>query len=117
MARSSNYELYGDISSRVMELLGRYSAWLEVYILYPQSCCWRSWRPSSASTFFRDRMLIGTPPRPRIPLSCSPRASRGDDTAGPIPRSRAARVHDKLVPMPCFICKNLMKRIVIDSSG
>lgn len=31
VARSSNYELYGDISSRVMELLGRYSAWLEVY--------------------------------------------------------------------------------------
>ena len=24
-------ELYGDISARVMELLGRYSAWLEVY--------------------------------------------------------------------------------------
>jgi DNA polymerase V len=31
VARSSNYELYGDITSRVMELLGRYSAWLEVY--------------------------------------------------------------------------------------
>ncbi|WP_200933666.1 Y-family DNA polymerase [Arthrobacter sp. Leaf141] len=31
IALSSNYELYGDISSRVMELLGRYSAWLEVY--------------------------------------------------------------------------------------
>ncbi len=31
VARSSNYELYGDISARVMELLTRYSAWLEVY--------------------------------------------------------------------------------------
>ena len=31
VARSSNYELYGDISARVMELLGRHSAWLEVY--------------------------------------------------------------------------------------
>ncbi|WP_267278009.1 Y-family DNA polymerase [Arthrobacter sp. CDRTa11] len=31
VARSSNYELYGDISARVMDLLGRYSAWLEVY--------------------------------------------------------------------------------------
>ena len=31
VARSSNYELYGDISARVMELLSRYSAWLEVY--------------------------------------------------------------------------------------
>ena len=31
VALSSNYELYGDVSSRVMELLGRYSAWLEVY--------------------------------------------------------------------------------------
>nr|WP_023164770.1 DUF4113 domain-containing protein [Brevibacterium sp. Ap13]AGY35333.1 DNA-directed DNA polymerase UmuC [Brevibacterium sp. Ap13] len=31
MARSSNYELYGDLSSRVMELLGRFSAWQEVY--------------------------------------------------------------------------------------
>ena len=31
IAKSSNYELYGDISARVMELLGRYSAWLEVY--------------------------------------------------------------------------------------
>ena len=31
VALSSNYELYGDVSARVMELLGRYSAWLEVY--------------------------------------------------------------------------------------
>jgi DNA polymerase V len=30
-ARSSNYELYGSISSRVMTLLARYSAWQEVY--------------------------------------------------------------------------------------
>jgi DNA polymerase V len=29
--RSSNYELYGDLSSRVMELLGRFSYALEVY--------------------------------------------------------------------------------------
>ncbi|WP_244259369.1 Y-family DNA polymerase [Rathayibacter sp. VKM Ac-2759] len=29
--RSSNYELYGELSARVMELLGRYSAWQEVY--------------------------------------------------------------------------------------
>jgi DNA polymerase V len=31
VARSSNYELYGDVSARVMELLSRFSAWLEVY--------------------------------------------------------------------------------------
>ncbi|MEH0110655.1 DUF4113 domain-containing protein [Tersicoccus sp. MR15.9] len=31
IARSSNYELYGDLSSRTMELLGRYAAWQEVY--------------------------------------------------------------------------------------
>lgn len=29
--RSSNYELYGEIQSRTVELLGRYSAWQEVY--------------------------------------------------------------------------------------
>lgn len=29
--RSSNYELYGDMSARVMELLGRYGNWHEVY--------------------------------------------------------------------------------------
>jgi DNA polymerase V len=29
--RSSNYELYGEISARIMELLSRYSAWIEVY--------------------------------------------------------------------------------------
>ncbi|CEA08296.1 DNA polymerase IV [Arthrobacter saudimassiliensis] len=29
--RSSNYELYGDMSSRVMQLLGRYALWQEVY--------------------------------------------------------------------------------------
>ncbi|MER1996033.1 MAG: Y-family DNA polymerase [Arthrobacter sp.] len=29
--RSSNYELYGDLSSRVMELLGRFALWQEVY--------------------------------------------------------------------------------------
>lgn len=29
--RSSNYELYGDMSARVMELLGRYGTWHEVY--------------------------------------------------------------------------------------
>lgn len=31
IARSSNYELYGDMSSRVMRLLGEVSAWVEVY--------------------------------------------------------------------------------------
>ena len=31
VARSSNYELYGNLSSRVSEVLGRYSAWQEVY--------------------------------------------------------------------------------------
>lgn len=29
--RSSNYELYGDISARVMEVLGRFGSWQEVY--------------------------------------------------------------------------------------
>lgn len=29
--RSSNYELYGDLSARVMDTLARYSAWQEVY--------------------------------------------------------------------------------------
>ncbi|MFF2388975.1 Y-family DNA polymerase [Agromyces sp. NPDC058104] len=29
--RSSNYELYGDLSARVMKLLARHSAWQEVY--------------------------------------------------------------------------------------
>lgn len=29
--RSSNYELYGDLSSRAMELMGRFAAWQEVY--------------------------------------------------------------------------------------
>lgn len=31
VARSSNYELYGDLSARVMELLARFGAWQEVY--------------------------------------------------------------------------------------
>lgn len=31
VAASSNYELYGDISARVQEVLGRFSAWQEVY--------------------------------------------------------------------------------------
>ncbi|MGW9020668.1 Y-family DNA polymerase [Leucobacter chromiiresistens] len=31
VARSSNYELYGSMSARVMEIIGRYSAWQEVY--------------------------------------------------------------------------------------
>ncbi|MDR0950716.1 MAG: Y-family DNA polymerase [Candidatus Ancillula sp.] len=31
VARSSNYELYGDISARIMLLLSRFSAWQEVY--------------------------------------------------------------------------------------
>ena len=31
VARSSNYELYGDLSARTMQLLGRHSAWVEVY--------------------------------------------------------------------------------------
>lgn len=30
-ARSSNYELYGDLSARVMEVLGRHGLWQEVY--------------------------------------------------------------------------------------
>ncbi|MFB0835006.1 Y-family DNA polymerase [Arthrobacter halodurans] len=31
VARSSNYELYGDLSARVMEVIGRFGAWQEVY--------------------------------------------------------------------------------------
>ncbi|MBP2376454.1 Y-family DNA polymerase [Paeniglutamicibacter psychrophenolicus] len=31
VAKSSNYELYGDLSARTMQLLGRHSAWVEVY--------------------------------------------------------------------------------------
>lgn len=31
VAKSSNYELYGNLSSRVNSLLGRYSAWQEIY--------------------------------------------------------------------------------------
>ncbi|MGB3413784.1 MAG: Y-family DNA polymerase, partial [Microbacteriaceae bacterium] len=31
IARSSNYELYGSLSRRVMNVLGRYSAWQEIY--------------------------------------------------------------------------------------
>lgn len=31
VARSSNYELYGDLSARVMELLGRFGLWQQVY--------------------------------------------------------------------------------------
>ncbi|WP_461634880.1 Y-family DNA polymerase [Glutamicibacter soli] len=31
VAKSSNYELYGEMSGRVMQLLGRFSAWVEVY--------------------------------------------------------------------------------------
>lgn len=31
IARSSNYELYGDLSARVMEVAGRYGTWQEVY--------------------------------------------------------------------------------------
>src|SRR5699024_1184541 len=29
--KSSNYELYGDMSSRVFSILDRFSAWIEVY--------------------------------------------------------------------------------------
>ena len=39
VAKSSKYELYGDLSSRVMQLLGRHSAGVEVYFLYPKICC------------------------------------------------------------------------------
>lgn len=31
IAKSSNYELYGSLSARVMEIIGRYAAWQEVY--------------------------------------------------------------------------------------
>lgn len=31
VAKSSNYELYGSISARVMEIIGRHTAWQEVY--------------------------------------------------------------------------------------
>jgi DNA polymerase V len=33
IAKSSNYELYGHLSSRVMELIGRYSYLIEVYFI------------------------------------------------------------------------------------
>lgn len=31
VARSSNYELYGDLSARIMEVVGRFGTWQEVY--------------------------------------------------------------------------------------
>ncbi|GAA3711536.1 Y-family DNA polymerase [Zhihengliuella alba] len=31
VARSSNYELYGDMSARAMEVIGRFGAWQEIY--------------------------------------------------------------------------------------
>jgi DNA polymerase V len=38
-APSSNYELHGDVSARVMELMGRYQAWLEVYSIDEAFLC------------------------------------------------------------------------------
>lgn len=31
VAKSSNYELYGELSARVMAVIARHSAWTEVY--------------------------------------------------------------------------------------
>lgn len=31
VARSSNYELYGELSARIMRIIGRYAAWQEIY--------------------------------------------------------------------------------------
>lgn len=33
VAKSSNYELYGEVSSRLMGVLSRFSAWIEVYFI------------------------------------------------------------------------------------
>lgn len=48
--RSSNYELYGDLRSRVMELIGRYSYLVEVYsideafaMLRENRVSWSAW--------------------------------------------------------------------------
>lgn len=38
-APESNYELYGDLSSRVMELLGRFAHIQEMYFQLPKRCC------------------------------------------------------------------------------
>lgn len=38
VAKSSNYELYGDVSARVMELLGRYSHEVEIYSIDEAFC-------------------------------------------------------------------------------
>src|SRR5699024_4440126 len=41
VAKSSNYELYGDMSSRVMGILSRFSAWIEVYSIDEACLGWR----------------------------------------------------------------------------
>lgn len=38
IAKSSNYELYGDVSARVMELLGRFSHEIEIYSIDEAFC-------------------------------------------------------------------------------
>lgn len=42
VVKSRNYELYGDISQRVMILLGRFGHEVEIYILYPKTYCWKA---------------------------------------------------------------------------
>ncbi|WP_255733250.1 Y-family DNA polymerase [Sinomonas terrae] len=39
IAKSSNYELCGDLSRRVMEVIARFGPWLEVYFQLPETCC------------------------------------------------------------------------------
>lgn len=38
IAKSSNYELYGDLSSRIMGLLGNYSSFVDVYSIDEAFC-------------------------------------------------------------------------------
>lgn len=63
VARSSNYELYGNLSARVMELLGRFAAELEVYSIDEAFLRVPTDRPRAVAHQIREEIarLIGLP--------------------------------------------------------
>lgn len=76
MTRSSNYELYGDISARVMNRAGTLLGLAGGLHSVPTKLLLEVSGTLERFDFLLDQMLISTPHRPRIPLSCSPPASR-----------------------------------------
>ncbi|MET1035194.1 MAG: Y-family DNA polymerase [Arthrobacter sp.] len=89
VARSSNYELYGDLSARVMEVIGRFGAWQEVYSI--------------------DESFLGL--APGAPLGPAGAAGRGGGPGGTRPPEELRRAEARVVEVAATIREAVARHV------